>query len=785
MNYVQMSGGMVNNIFGFAPVGAWSSLEKFFPDEIATSTIQIFQRTKSIEVEGEKKQGSLVLVPANFTDVFQLEVLRGNLQSTLEAPNRVALTEYDALQYFGSIDVLGRQLAVTTDDGVLHDLEVTAVFGRPLRKTAVNFVSFSLLDKAFDAKLEDTLNNWASSTTSYLYVVLEEGADMATINAQMQDYINQYGVLSGYPAGVDTSAIKLGNILKLQLQRLREIHFNPVASDQRGDPLKVKIFASIAVLILLIGTVNYVTLATAQSMDRKREIGVKKTAGATGAELMLQFIGESLVYTTIALLLAVGIAALVLPTFSTLTSSQLHLDFTSWQTMAYLLLITLVVGVAGGFYPGLVLSRFRPEKVLRSADDKVSSGTSSMRSLLMSFQFTIAIGMILATLVLYVQLEFIREHDTGFNATNIAIVSMNISFQSEERQSQFNAFRNALGSLAGVEELTIASRGVNEIEVARENRNPYTRTQGDSEEVPMISLTIDHNFMHVYQIPVLAGRDFDAELDPIPRPDQLPKDAEGWATFRQKVLLNLMATKALGFASAQDAAGATIYAKNIQGDGVTRYAPKEIVGVVADNQFLSLRDPPTPMLYFLPQGLFYYGSFQTRLTRGYEETFTTEAEKLWQDIVGEDRTRIAFAETRLAGAFDRERNEGKLMMFFAALAIMVSCLGLYGIVMFELRRRTKEIGIRKALGDDVRGLVTLFLKQFTRPILFANLVAWPLAVWGMLQWLQRFPYQMDKFWLFPLCLVAAFIVLILAMLTVAIMTARAAAAKPVQSLRYE
>lgn len=744
-----------------------------FDAQLPTGARWLSLRDQQIEVDGGTFPGGVAYVDPAFVQLFQLPVLQGDLQQTLAAPNRVALTREHAEQLFGNTDdVLGRQLVIVGRDGLRREYEVTAVYDKPAGHTQVQLTSFTLLHEGVEGGLQESLSAWSGYAESAdHYFLLRPDADLASLNAELPAFIDRHlPGAGGRPASASTS---------IRLQPLLDARFEPLPGRPGQNRLQLAAIAALACVVLGIGILNYTTLATAQSVQRRREIGVRKAAGATNGHILRQFMAESLLYSGLSLLLALVLCELCLPAFATLLGTTLQFKLLSADTLLPLLALALLVGVVGGAWPGLVLSRYRPERVLRRADDRVPGLSLRLRGLLLGLQFSVACGLMLATLVLYAQMNFVRQRDPGFVADDVVAIT---GFNSGLGQPLTATFRQQVCALSGVTDCALASRWVSSMGGIHGSMS-ITRRRSDEAAVFMNDIVSDYNFFALYDIPLLAGRSFDPALDQRDPDTRAFVTADGETSEQGRILLNQAAVKALGFASAEEAIGQEVY-NRIAYQGEVNYRPQVIIGVVGDTQWLSLREVPPPLVCSLavPRFAFF---IQARVPAAQREAFRTESEALWQQLGGQNTLYFEFAEDNMQAAFAREALEGKLMLGGAALAITLSCLGLFGLVLFELQGRTKEIGVRKVLGAGVLQLVLQFAWRFARPVLLANLVAWPLAGWAMLQWLQRFPYRIDAAALLPAGLLAAALALAVALGTAALATARAASVRPVRSLRSE
>ncbi len=743
-------------------------LTQFFPDEIETSA-RIIAMASTVRVGDEMFEETLFHADKELIDIFDFEVVEGSLQEALAAPNRIALSEESARQIFGEQPALGRLLTWEIPEAGNVSYEVAAVYRLPPGKGKLEFENFSLLDENGRAEAQAP-ENWFGGANSYF--LLREGINAAALAPRLDDFVNQQ-VTIPVPEGSATT-----DQFKYRFQPIRDIYFNPNTDEDGGSQVIVNTFGVIAFLVLIIGWSNFVILALARSVERQREVGIRKTAGATGRYLLAQFAGEALLLASIALVVALALVEITLPIFAALMQTTLSIDLTESRTLVALAVLLLVTGNIGGFYPALVLARQKPELVLKPGGQSGTLGTGILRKILVSFQFLIATMLIIATLVLYLQLSYLRQRDPGFEIANVVTLALGDVTTS----SEVGVLRDTIAKIPGVEHVSLASHEANKPGnlFVRDLR----RNGDESSRVEITFYQVDYDFFTIYDMALLAGRVYNNELDgasqaamaTLPNP-RLQNEGNG------RIVLNETAIRALGFANPTDAVGAVIEERRRGPDRSVAYHALEIIGVVADNQFGSLRSVPGNEAYSLQSLASWY--LTVKVTESTMPGIVVELQRSWQNVRPFAEAEIGFAETNVQQEFTKELNEGRLLSGFALLAIVVACMGLYGLVTFEARRRTREIGIRNVFGGEFASILKLFLTEFARPVFWTNALAWPLALWVMLRWLQRFPYQIDNFWLLPICVAAGLLVMSIVALTVGVTVAKAVEVKPVLSLRYE
>jgi putative ABC transport system permease protein len=444
--------------------------------------------------------------------------------------------------------------------------------------------------------------------------------------------------------------------------------------------------------------------------------------------------------------------------------------------IAMMALICLCVGLINGIYPALVLSRVKPVAVLKSVAAQSRLRRFNLRSLLVAGQFCFAIILLVVTLGLNLQLWVTRNQPLGFDVKNLALA--NVNFELLKTRNDIGVvFANELSTVPGISAvspmlfvpaITNGSFGPN---VALVN------TQQDSEGVPIKGIPVQPGLFDLLGIPLLAGRDLNAGSDVMPPPQ--PESQEPPPVRR--VIINRTALKALAFTEPNDVIGKQYYQLNDNG-ARRAYVPIEIVGVVEDSMLSSVRERPGAQFYYMES--FAGGMVLLRYDDTAASTIAKRVSDVAQEVTGAP-IELTFLNERVAQVFSEEQRESRLLLMCTGLALFLSCVGLYGLVSVALKTQVKEIGVRKVLGASTFGVVKTFLSRFSVPVFTANLIAWPVAAYSVFAWIERFPYQLEKIWLLPICLAATALVLLIAWITVGVLTFRAASTPPVRSLRYE
>jgi putative ABC transport system permease protein len=673
-----------------------------------------------------------------------------------------------AKKFFGKKEAVG-QVITAKILGYTFNYRIGAVYELPAGNTlldlpAMGFMPEKMLPPAFQSWQVDSV---------LTYLLFKPGVDVSRVRSQLPNFADRNIDISFLMAGPN---VKPSDRLGLDLQNITEQYLNSPFDVTRpgGNKTIILAFTAISILVLLIGSMNFIILTTAKATKRAREVAMRKVLGAKRRQLVLQFMGESFLIVLLSMLISLAAVELVLPLFESLVGKSLGISYSSLFTYFSLATLLLVIGFIGGLYPAFVLSYFRPSRTLKANRSVETKGSTAMRNALVFVQFSVTIALIAATAVIYVQVQFAGSRDPGFNKENLLVINngldrVNISGKRETLKREMAALPNVHS--VGFSNRQPISTGSNNILVNR---------QGDPGQPQLISnIAVDDSFFKTYQIPFVAGRDFESGRDPFidPRLNSIQRDpdadiSEGAAITH--LILNTRAAKQLGFATAEEAIGSLIVSNN------RPFAI--IIGVVADTLYDSIRVEPRSQTYL-------FGPADTNILtvrfKGDPRVVQSQVGKIWKSVTGDSDMRCFFVDQLMIKEFEKERVEAQVLVSFSLLAIIIACLGLFGSTSFAINRRTLEIGMRKVMGAKVKDIVRLLLWQFSRPVLLANLLAWPIAIWAMLRWLERFAYRIDAWILALLCVLSGLIVLFIAWLTVAGNTTRVARANPIHSLRYE
>ena len=686
---------------------------------------------------------------STFFDVFSVRFVAGNPRTALTQPNTLVITEQAAKKYFANDDPMGKIL--TAGDGV-HFMISGVVEGFP----ASAHFQFDFLSSLASYRGSREGNLWLNKNF-YTYIVLKEGTDAGVFEAKMNAGLRKYiGPQLKSDIGVTYEQFESsGNRLSYVLQPLTSIHLHSHLDSElmaNGDIAYVWIFATIAAAILLIACMNFMSLSTARSDRRAREVGVRKTLGSTRGELIVQFLVESTVMSIIAGFLAVALVEILLPFFNTIAEKRLSVGLLdNVYSVPLIILFVLLVGLLAGAYPAFYLSSFLPAEVLKS-DGKKKSRRSSLRRTLVIFQFAVSVLLFVSTMVIYRQLGFIQEANLGFNKNHVVIIS-----RADHIGATLSSFKHEL--LGNPAVISVSnSTGIPGDQDGERVFMPQGGTTGDAQDVRTIRADVD--FADAYQIPMFSGRFLSKD-----------RPADSMAVVLNRAAANVFRLN--------DPVG-KVLEDPFTPPLVYRY---EIVGVVNDFHFESLHQLIRPLVV----GLFHRGEcgrfLAVRISSGDLQSTMTFLENTWKKYAGNEAFEANFLDQNLGHQYRADIRASKLAASFSILAIFIGCLGLLGLAAFIAEQRTKEIGIRKVLGASVLEMMALLSADFAKWVLIAIGVAWPVAWYVMDNWLQDFAYRVSmSLWEF---LAAGALALTIALITVSSQAVRVATANPVESLKYE
>lgn len=682
---------------------------------------------------------NIFFVDNSFFDIFTFPLLKGNQESALTDPYSIVITEKLARSLFGDEDPLGKTIQADWEcdlkvSGVVNDVPANSHFAFDMLVSAQTLAALN-----GEATFTRWFDNWVP-----LYVMLRPGHSSEALNEKLRFVLKKY------------QGERSKN--ELYLRPVAQIHLHSHINHEIGVNGSIKniyIFSAIALFVLIIACINFMNLTTARSTDRAREVGLRKVSGAHKSALVRQFIGESVMTAFIAMVIAVVLLKILLPEFNNIVNRDLSADFVgNWLFTLGLIAVTLTVGGLSGIYPSLVLSSFQPTQVLKGTMFSGAKNTILRKSLVV-FQFFISVALIIGAVVILQQVDYLLHKDLGYSSEHVLAVPL-----GRATPSKIDALRNEI------------LRDPNVLNAATSDYMPYASTNWTqvawegavAGELMKINVNyVDENLIPTYGMTIIQGRGFSKDMRSSPG---------------NEVILNETAAQKIGW---EEPIGKRIlynvdYRSRTVG-GAT------VVGIMKDYHFLSLHSTITPLMMRLMPEESYGGSVSIKIsaqdiphTLGFIESKFTE-------IFPEKVFEFSFLDEDFAQMYLEEQKAGKVFLYLAALAIFIACMGLFGLVSYTTKQRTKEIGIRKVIGASVTNITILLAKEFVWLMALANLLAWPVSYYAMRQWLQNFPYRINiQFWVFIL---SGFAALLTALATVCFRSIKAALANPADSLRYE
>jgi len=666
----------------------------------------------------------------SFFDVFSFKLIEGSPQNALKEPFTVLISESFADKYFNGETAFGKVLTFNAR----YDLKISGIFEDIPDNSHIrcNFIiSYSTLSQTQES------GDRQSENTCFTYVTVFD----------KKSFEEKLALLSRKLIPGNTETEK-----SFVLQSLKDIHFGThVTGDMapHNDINNVYFLISIAVIILIVACINYMNLATARSSMREREVGVRKVVGAKRLQLINQFIGESVIIATIAIVFALAIVELILPSFGMLVNKNLEMTyFKERSSFCMLAGIVLFVGFLAGSYPALFLSAFKPIKAIKGILHTGPRG-SFFRNAFFIIQFVISIVFIAITLIIHNQLLFMKNTKKGYSTKQMLIIPV----QDNKITEKYELVKNDLLQQPGVAGVTASACLPNTI--SNQVTAEVLKESGEKIEIPVYSASVDYEFMDIFKIKLIEGRNFSGKFK---------------TDISQGIIINETAVKTFGW---KEPVGKMIQTQNMKN--------AQVIGVVNDFHFLSLHNNIEPMIFRLDPGTINYLS--VKIKPGNVSEITSSIEKLIKNYSPHYHFEYYFLDDSLDSMYSEEQKLGTIFGYVSVLALCIACFGLFGLVSFTIEKRTKEIGIRKALGATVFNIIMLFTKDFLKLVILANIIAWPLTYAAMTNWLENFAYRTNIGLL--TFIVAALYAFIIVLVTVGSQAAKTAVANPIDSLRYE
>jgi ABC-type antimicrobial peptide transport system permease subunit len=738
----------------FSPVTQYplaTAMRAAMPDEKLISQIH-YQKDDIISFGDKKfKEQNIIFADSVFPKLFPLSVKQGSIQRALAEPGFAILTEETAHKFFGNESAIGKRIKIAN----LVDLQVAGVVADAPANTHLPYnmlISYASLKPEFIGGLP--LDEWGVNSAGYTYIGLSNPNLVQHTETVLSSIANEH-----------VNNEKQGAAIAYKLQPLPDIHYNQLYAANNPSYTTnfqyLYLISAIGLFLILAACINYTNLSTALAVKKSKEVGVRKTMGATRAHLIKQFLSETFLLTAFVFAAAALSVRLFLPPLNNFLDKNIPLNWLHLNSALFLVGLWIFVSLLSGLYPAFVLSGFNPITALKNKMAAPKTSVITLRRGLVVFQFLTAQVLIIGALVVAKQMSFIHSRSLGFNKENVVDIGL-----PENKPAQLKLLHDKLSGIPGISSFSFS------LGAPVSDDGIYTsfnlKENFASEKIDVAVKTADENYLKTYGLQLKAGRWFN-ENDERTIDNAIPDSLKRYA-----FVLNETAVKALGFSSAQDALGkyVTFGINDIS-------AP--VIGVVKDYNITSLHAAVSPVL--MVEFPFFYYDAGIKLTGGYSTAALSAIEKAWTSVYPEHLFESSFLDEHIASLYKNEKQTQQLFNLFTFLSVVINVLGLVGLLSFMIEQKAKEVGIRKVLGASVKDISLILSKDFLRLIVVAFFIAAPVAWFLMNKWLQGFAYRTPiSWWIFAVAVLAALVVTCIA---VGFQTIRAAVANPVESLRTE
>jgi len=731
----------------YTPFHLAGALEQSFPE--VRQAVRLDVRTDIIRYEENTFSQSVHLVDPEFFEIFTFPLIQGSQQDVLKNLNSVVLTQSTAQKIFGQADPMGERLSLKVGNS-FHDFLVSGIAEDAPANSSIQFEVLIPFENVNKYRSPRALDHWFDVFFE-TYVLLDRPLSAFEMEEKLQSVVKNH-----YPE-------RSVEMVTLHLQPITDIHLNPEIPsgfEETSDPFYSLILMGIAVLVLMIACVNFMTLALGQSADRAKEVGTRKVLGALRPQIIKQFLGEALLMSLSALLISIILVQLFLPTFNRIINQELSLSF-GIGTLFFFLALMLVVGLIAGSYPAIVLSSYQPVEVIKG--EKVHKRRSIFIRALVVGQFALSIGLIICTFLMNDQLRFLLSKDIGFDKDNVLVIQ-NLSSQDQNRQI-VERLRNALSRQKEVLGVSGSSSTF-----ARDWTEMGFRDQ-DGNFKQFFQLTVDYDFIKTMGIQLEAGRDFSRDFSTDPSESLIVNEAF------------------VNYFNWDSAVG-----KSLPGED---FPPHRVIGVVKDFNFQSLRNEVRPAALVLDPSTLEQGIsdesttyavgnlnfINVRIRPEHVQKTVELIKETWKDAAPQQPFLFSFLDQDVNQQYREIEHWSRIVGYASGFAVVIACLGLFGLAALSVSRRAKEIGIRKVLGATTTDIVVMLSGEYGKIVVLANIIAWPLSYFVISRWLQDFAYRVNinlfKF------ILASVLALMIALVTVSYQSIKAGLKDPVDSIRYE
>lgn len=722
------------------------TLESTFPEiqkagKINTSELFGAGR-RALRVKGSSQNSfeeGFIYADQQVAEILEFDVLEGNPKGLLANPGSIVMTVQNAAKYFPEGNAVGS--TVFLDDNTSKPYTVTGIINRDIEEK-------SHLDFGYLLAIEDTNTSWTTNNY-FTYLLVDENTDIPTLEKKMHFMLENYFIPAQVERGVGEDFMEVLKTLEYKLQPVTDIHLK--SDIKMGDRLKhgdirfVWLFAAIAGFVLLLAVINFINLSTAKSANRAKEVGLRKTVGAFKSNLVSQFLTESIIFSLISFVLGVLLAWTLLPTFNSIAAKNIGMPWSALWFLPLLLLAAMIVGMLAGLYPAMYLSAFKPVNVLKG-NLSIGSKSGGLRSGLVVFQFTTSVVLIIGTLIIYQQMNFILDKKLGFDKDQVLMVE-----GTNLLNSNIQTFKERLLALSEVKSVSVSD--YLPVDGTKRNGNNFKVADSGDQELHVASQIwrVDYDYIETLGLNINKGRRFSKEF----------------ASDSSAIVINSAMAKELGF-------------ENALGKHINNGQDWTIIGVLEDFHFKSLKEDITPLSLVIGNSP---SIVSIKLNSGVTAGVLRDIEDVWQAYVPNQAFEYTFLDQEFAQMHDDVQRMGKIFNSFALFAIFVACLGLFALSAFMVEQRKKEISIRLVLGAPFKSVYKLLTWDFMKLILISIVIAVPVGWYLMNRWLEDFAYRITIGW--EIFLLAGLIALTIAILTISYQSIAAALIKPMKSLRSE
>jgi len=743
------------------------ALSNYFPNEIETAA-RLLTRNPVVFVGEKSYADQITFADPEILDIFDFEVVSGDARAALSGNANIILSETLARKYFGNTNPINQVL--TIDNRFLkRDYRVLAIMRDLPHNTHLELQALIQID---ENDYVDGNGSWMFSTwnaaPNHTYVKLNEGYTIENIHDRIDEFTDATLTVSrGKPSDVN-------KFIPLTVPDIHLYSEGASAMKPSGDHAIVNAFAAIALLIVVVATINYINLATARAGQRAKEIAMRKVLGANRRHLLVQYLGESMLIVALSIAFAVVCVQLALPFFNQALELDLVLELDNPSILAYLLVTLVVVAGLSGIYPALVLTSYLPSNALRANQSTKTGDSVRARNVLVVFQTAVTIMLIVATAVVYAQLTFFNRLDRGFEPDQLLVVEGMTGTDVVDKQT---ALRDELQRLPDVQSASLSYEAPTRY--SENNTRLYFPGQSEQQSHPVGLTRVDTKYLDALKIPLLAGRFYqrDMALDAVPSMD----DLQDGAVLQGNIVINRRAVEALGYDSPQQAIGKIVEQRDSLDDGGETRTQFTIIGVIGDANLHTAKKPVRPEIYEL-------NSFYNHMLIRYSGDATQVLEQVkavWFNVAPTTPFKFFYVDQALAEEFNAELSQANIFFGFALLTLVIGCLGLYGLAAFVTECRRREMGIRKVFGAGIIDVLGLVLGQFSRLVIVANLIAWPVTYLLMNNWLEQYPFRISAAWIMAFCIGAGVLASCIVTLTVGSQAWDVARSNPIRAIHHE